>query len=346
MKPMGFVAPVLFGLALLAWLGAMISVFSWIGAPAVPGRETDKVIRQAVSGGFVLLVWIFLGGLLLYAGARGALPAGAGTFAWIAHPISLLAALAAVAVLYDPAYRLALALPAVLPVLIGGYLALVFVSPANPYLSRSGVMLWVVALFVSFSIVPPAVKFAEKYGDDGSIDATPGPALDRWMAKQQDQRRADGLKTLSRVDDETEIGEIENLTRGDSPVREEALATMRKLPHRQEETVRRLANAEGIILPLLPYLDLQPTPELCAAGKNWIRSSVNQRRRMNVANGPETFVGMEFTEGLPGIEWLAKNCDFKAELDLVEAYAKEQKQDAKEIQDFIASLQKIREQAK
>jgi len=101
-KTMGTAAFVFLILTLVGWAALLRSIAIWIGKEPVAGRESDRVILQAWSGGIAVLVWILLAGLLLIASSKNALPGAVGAVAWIVHPLSLVAALAAIAVLYDP----------------------------------------------------------------------------------------------------------------------------------------------------------------------------------------------------------------------------------------------------
>src|ERR1035438_5271717 len=97
---------------LVCWGLEIRGISHWIGMQPTPGRETDKVILQAWSAGWALLVWILLGGLLLVANAKGVLPSGVGLAAWLVHPLSCVAALAAIGLLYDARWHWLVVLPA------------------------------------------------------------------------------------------------------------------------------------------------------------------------------------------------------------------------------------------
>ncbi|HXA52971.1 MAG TPA: hypothetical protein VNV86_21790 [Candidatus Acidoferrum sp.] len=341
-KSIGSAAPVLFALAAVCWLALLRTTFLWIAKTPEAGRETGKMMQQAASGAAALLVWVFLGGLLLVANAKGLMPMRVGAASWIVHPLSCAAALAALAVAYDAQWRWALGMPVAAPLLIGGYAGYLFLADDRSSSAAWGLGMWGVMLALSLCIAPAAVVFARAHLDDGSIDATPGPRLDKWMGEQREKRRAEGLRVLSLIDGDTSINEIEYLTRGDSPVREEALAAIRRLPNRQAETVRLLLYESRIIMALLPDIDVQPTPELCAAGRYYLSSALASRAKMNT--GPSVYVGAEFEDGINGIGWLARHCDCDSELARVEEYARAQ-QDVEEVRRFIAALHKVREES-
>jgi hypothetical protein len=341
-KSIGLATPLLFALALVCWFAMLRSITWWIATTPEPGRETGKMIQQAISGAAALLVWVFLAGVLFVANAKGLMPMPVGAASWIVHPISCIAALAAIAVAYDARWRWAVAIPIAAPLLIGGYAGYLFFAGGKGSVAAWGLSMWGATLVLSLCIVRPAVIFARTHLDDGSIDATPGPKLDQWMAEQREKRRAEGLRVLSLIDADTTISEIEYLTRGDSPVREEALAAMRSLPNRQAEAVRLLQYERRIIMPLLPDIDLQATPELCAAGRYYVMSALASRRKMNPE--PSAYVGAEFEEGINGLGWLARHCDCDAELASLEEYARAQ-QDVDQVRRFVATLHQFRTQS-
>src|SRR5215472_6313526 len=128
-KSMGVAGQVLLALAFLCWIAMLGSMVSWIGKAPMPGRETDRVVLQAYSAGVAVLLWIFLGALLLVASSKNVIPGTVAGIAWIAIPLSGLGVLAAIGVLYDPQRRWPLILPAVMPVLIAGYVVYAFFPP-------------------------------------------------------------------------------------------------------------------------------------------------------------------------------------------------------------------------
>lgn len=336
LRSAGAAAPVLFALMLVCWAFLLRGMSLWIGLQPTPGRESDKMMLQAWSGGWAVLVWILLGGLLLVANTKGVLPSSVGLAAWLIHPLSCVAALVAIGILYDARWRWCVALPAAVPILIAAYLAWAFLAPAPP---KFGLAMWAAVLALSLSIVLPASQFKADHLDSGSIDATPGPKLDKWMAEQREARRAAGLKELSNIDDETTLSELEHLVRKDSPVLQETLAAMRRLPHRQAEAILRFQGDFTFILNLLPDIDLQPTPELCGAIRGYLRRYLRQER----ANRPEPmgFVGASMQENIPSLGWISQHCDCDAELEDIERFARAQL-DTPEVRKFLAELAEVR----
>jgi hypothetical protein len=342
-KAMGVSAPVFLVLLAVCWLCMLGTIATWIGKAPVPGRETDRIVSQAYSGGLAVLAWIFLAALLLIASSKKAMPVEAAWLAWFMHPLSLVGALAAIAILFYPGRYWVAAIPAIMPVLIAGYVLYTF-FPQVETISRTqaGYALWAVVLVLSMSIVPVAIGFLRPMGS-GAIEAKPGPELDRFRDQQRQQYRDEVLNQLRHSDDETKLYELSNLIRPDNPALPEVLDFIRKMPHRQEDAIAMLTSQGSEVLRFIADIDLQPTPELCAAARGYLHEAV-RHRQSGFHSGPESFVGMEFEEGIPGIRWIAKNCGCQAELGEMEAYARQQQQDAPQVQKFLAALAEIKDQ--
>jgi len=338
MRP-GVSFPVLLVLSLLCWGYLLHSLSGWVGHDLPHAQGTDRMMLQVASGIVVLILWALLGGLLLVAGLRGTMPFAVGAAAWIVHPLSCIAALAAIAVMYDPVLRWPAAVPAGVPLLVVGYAvysmfpSLQVASPTVAGFTALGLI-----LALSASVSPAVYRWRQAHADD-SIEATPGPKLDAWMTRQRERRRAAGLEQLSQVNERTTLFELEPLTRGDSPVRDEALAAMRRLPGRQAEAVRRLEDNQRGIMPLVGELDLQPTAQLCQAGRAYLRAELTAHQRM--FSEPVRFEYPILMEDLPGIRWLAAHCECKAEIEALERFARSQL-DSPQRQTFLDVLAEIR----
>jgi hypothetical protein len=319
-KSIGSATPVFLALTLISWLLMLATAATWIGKAPVPGRETDRMISQAYSGVLALLVWIFLAAILLIASSKQIVPPWFGATAWLMLPISCVAALTAGAVMYNPERRWPIIIPAAVPVLIATFVL---------YAPKAGLALWSTVLLLSISIVPEAIRFAQTYLDDGTIDATPGPKLDKWMADERARRRERELEELRKTDDETRLYELESHIRPDSPVLQEALEVMRHLPNRQSDAIQLLETQTSYILHFLGDIDLQPTPQLCTAARAYLRQAVRDQHTLDLE------------EGIESIRWISKNCGCDAELAQIEAYARKQ-----QIQKLLAALATIQTEKK
>jgi hypothetical protein len=314
-KPIGIALPVFLVLALAAWLWMLRSFTSWVGKGYAGTGDSDKIAAQAWSAGGVLVVWIALAALLLIAGSRGALPGPTGVAIWVTHLVSLGASLLAVFLLNRPELRWPLAGPVGAPLLIAGYIVWVCIAPrATP-----GAADWSICaaiLILSLPAVPPALQMIGE--GDGSIDATPGPKLDAWMAKQREARRVRELDELSKIDEDTTLSELQSHVQPDSPVLKEALEAMRKLPNRQAEAVQLLRSKSSFILHFLGDIDVEPTPELCEAARFYLREQAKPYRKDPL----EYVLYSALTEGVASIRWISEHCDCDAELAEVEKTAR------------------------
>lgn len=334
-KPIGIALPVFLVLALLAWLWMLRSFTSWVGKGYAGTGDSDKIAAEAWSAVGVLAVWIALAALLLIAGSIGALPGPISAAIWVAHLVSLGGSLLAVFLLNKPELRWPLACPVGAPLLIAAYVVWVSVAPrATP-----GIPDWSICaaiLILSLPAVPPALQMIAQ--GDGSIDATPGPKLDAWMAKQREARRVRELDELSKIDEDTTLSELESHVRPDSPVLQEALEAMRKLPNRQAEAVQLLRDKSSFILHFLGDIDVEPTPELCEAARYYLREQAKPYRQ----DPPEYVLYSALTEGVASIRWISEHCDCDAELAEVEKTARASSGNP-EAERFIAAVVDMRE---
>jgi hypothetical protein len=316
---------------------------TWIGRAPAAGRETDRIVSQTYSGGFALLVWIFLAALLLIASSKEVMPLQAALLAWFVHPLSCAAALGAIAALYNSQRYWPAAIPALMPLLIAGYVVYAFFPSFQTIpITTAGFAMWAVVLVLSLAVAPAAIAVLSR-SRSGSIEAKPGPEMDRFMDEQRRRYRDEVLDKLRQSDDETRLFELTNLIQPDNPALQQVLDFIHQLPTRQADAVMMLENQQDDILRVLAEINVEPTPRLCAAARSCLHEAV-LHRRTGFGPGPNPFVGAEFDRGIPGIRWIAKNCGCKAELDEMEAYARDQVQDAPEVQKFLAALAEIKEQ--
>jgi hypothetical protein len=342
-KTRGASVPTFLVLLAVCWLCMLGTMATWIGRAPVPGRETDRMISQAYSGGFALLVWIFLAGLLLIASSKEVMPQDAAVLAWFVHPISCAAALAAIAALFPPGRYWPAAIPALMPLPIAGYVLYGFFPPVQTIpMTKAGFAMWGVVLAMSVAAVPGAIALLPPSGS-GSIQDKPGPEMDRFLEEKRQQYRDEVLDKLRHSDDETKLYELTNLIRPDNPALQEVLDFIRKLPNRQADAIMMLESQQDDLLRVLADIDVQPTPRLCTAARSCLHEAVLQRQARPITT-PNSFVGAEFENGIPGIRWIAKNCGCKAELAEMKAYARQQQQDAPQVQKFLAALAEIKEQ--
>ena len=332
---MGTGVPVLLVLITGCWLYMLRTISFWIGTIAKPGRETDKLMLQLNSGIVAAVIWLLFGGLLLLINVKGVLPAKIGFASWFLLPASGFLVLVALAAMYDPSMRWAVVVPVVVPVLIAAYAIYLFV-PARPLSAASaGFLMWAVVMVMAVAPLPKAVMIVEAAGDNGSIEAKPGPEMDRWLARERERRRQSGLAELRKIDEDTTIHDLEPLTRGDSPVRNEAFEAMRHIAGRQSQAEKGLMYEYSGILPLLPEIDVQPTPQLCRQGREYLQKQIAFQKKQFTEPSDTMLIVLQ--EGLPGIGWLAANCDCATELKQLDELAKAQR-DSPAIQKFREAL--------
>ena len=335
-KPLGVALPVFLALTLLAWLWVLRSFTAWVGKGYAGTGDSNKIAAQAWSAAGVLAVWILLGALLLIAGSKDALPGPMGIAIWVVHLASLAGSLLAVFLLNKPQLRWPLVGPVGAPLLIAAYVVWVCVAPRL----TPGIADWSVCAAILVLSLPAVLPALQMIGEgDGSIEATPGPKLDAWMAKQREARRLRELDELSKIDDETTLSELQSHVQPDSPVLKEALEAMRKLPNRQADAIQLLRGKSSFILHFLGDIDLEPTPELCEAAKYYLREEAKPYRQDPL----EYVLYSALTEGVASIRWISEHCDCDAELAEVEKTARASGGNP-ETGKFIEAIVEMREQ--
>lgn len=339
LKSAGTAIPVLFILTVAMWLYMSRTISLWFWKAPVPGNEGAKMVQQAYSGAAALVVWLLLGGILLLAGVKGLIPPGVGLMSWVLHPVSFVIAAVAIAIVYDVRWRWAIAIPLIAPLLIAAYALYVSFGSTRLSPSAAGLATWIAVMALCLPVLPAAYRFQQEHLKSDAIEDKPGPELDRFMARERERRRERGLEELKQVDEDTRLYSIQSLARDDSPVRAEALAAMRGLPNRQADAEQALLYDYFWILPILADIDVQPTPELCAAARHYLRRSVTEWRKQGIAASPD--MGPIFEKGLKSIGWIAAHCDGDAELDLLDQLAQEQ-QETPAIRSFRESLAAFR----
>lgn len=335
MKTLGTAVPILLTITTACWLYMIRLISLWVGKAGVPGRETDKIMQQVWAAVAALVIWILLGGLLLLAGVKGVMPERVGFVSWFLVPVACFASLAGIGLAYDLETRWTVGVPIITPMLVGGYVVYTFFPSAQVLApGRAGFIMWAVVVVLGLSLIPAFDRFYEAHRSD-SVEATPGPELDRFLARERERRRQDGLEELRKIDEQSSLRELEHLIRDDSPVRAETIEAMRHLPERQANAEEAFIYDYNWIFGFLSEIDVQPTPRLCTVAGESLRRYVAFWRKQ-FPEGTDS-MGPVLESGVKSIGWLAANCPFDAELDLLEQLASEQR-DVRAVQDFREAI--------
>ena len=323
-------------------LGAIYGAPS--GDPAKFGGE------QAMGLGWVelwvmlfgTLLWLALGGLLLSAGRSGRMPVWARGWSLILHIAAAITVWVVLQVYINADGGVSIIVPALLPLLIGGYAAAMRL-PAFERLSPERVSR--IALSASGIVIAAAIPLG--YYDLRNLPAhvaADAARFDAHIAKEQaesDKRRVEDearFKTLTPDSSLRDYDRYVHSTEPDSPERAAALAGARLVKSRQADAIQMLDEGKINQLWEIWQLDLQATPALCAA---------YDRGLLRTATSDDVYdwnVGVLIKNQLPNIKFfVAGHCNLDASLTAAEArvnkiIAVNTGDDQKQWADFLATL--------
>lgn len=271
-------------------------------------------ITAAFAALFGIFVWLWLGVLLLIAGIKGNMPFWAGIALAIILPASAIAAAIALE-MEGPGNPWPLIEPFALPPVIaiyGLYARLTRLHRAIPLVPASAVAL---AAMIVITLIP-IPQFIAHERERAEIRAE--RAAEEKAAKDDaDKRHAETLAKFQKLTPSSPLSDWAAFFGGDFD--EPAIAGARKLPNRQAEAVDALHR--GMAFPLAEYgrLDLQATPELCAASRDFLIAAAASHKAS--ADAPDDRAAEEYFDPLlGGLELLTKeNCDLDAAVKAIDA---------------------------
>jgi hypothetical protein len=285
-------------LALVCWLLFLSITFS------VAGKEVhgDAAMGQGIAWLYAIilaaLAWLWIGGLLLKAGTDGMMPAGG--LALIPYLFCGAAGAASLLLLTDDVKHVwPLAIPALLPPILAFYVLALYLPSLRPVFAGQTASLVVWGVIMVLGAAPWAPLFARMKQKRVNRAA----AKMRWKELQ----RAESLGKLQAMPPDAPVWEWFALLREESGVRPEALEAVRHLARRQAD-VEELVETDRALY-LLPDLDLQATPRLCAAAVNYLLKYAKETR-IRSKQVPREYTPGWVEESLPAVRWLMANgCD-------------------------------------
>jgi len=285
-------------LALGCWLLFLLITFS------VAGKEVhgDAAMGQGFAWLYAMilagLTWLWIGGLLLKAGSEGMLPAGG--LALVPYLACGAAGAASLLLLTDDTKHVwPLAIPALLPPLLAFYIFALYQPSLRPVFTgqtASRVVWGAILLLGAAPWAPLIARTNQKRADRAAA-----------QARRKEVQHAEALGKLQAMPPDAPVWEWFDLLRENSGVRPEALEAVRHLGRRQADVEELLETDRALYL--LPDLDLQATPRLCAAAVNHLRNYAKQMR-IRPKQLPREYICGWVEESLPAIRWLiAHGCD-------------------------------------
>jgi hypothetical protein len=306
-------------LTLICWLLMLVYLFGVAGQEA----HGDAVVGQAFSWLAAMLlaglVWLWLGGLLLKAGTQGMMPGWANGAATILYLMSGAAAGVVFFLIQDPKRVWPLGILALLPPTLAFYVFALYQPSLRPFFSgtNGSVAAGIVVLILSIAPWPALVQ---KVTRDRIRRIEDAKATAQWNVEEQARKHATNLEKLHAMTPDAPLMNWYDLLEPDSGVRTEALEALRHVERRQADIEDMLSYGVMKAMMLLPELDLQPTPQLCAAARTFLlQRAKGSRIRPKQDPAPYT-AGGYVEDSLPGIRWLlAHGCDCNEGIVAMEA---------------------------
>jgi hypothetical protein len=291
-----------------------------------------------------VLTWAVLVALLVMAATKGQMPGWAGLIAFVLHPASCAAAIAAGIVMDSDAAKektwLAV-VPAAAPLLIGAFASWAFfpaVRAAIPA-AAAGSAAWAGVLVLAILPWPSVVQRSRE---------SAARRVENEAAAQQAEKaalntaREENLPKIQALGPETDLWHWMEFTDPKKGVREEAFAGIHKLKDRQKEAEELVS--QGLTGPLieLPNLDLEPTHLIVQAYKARLLELVKSNQREDARTVIYGWIASQVEPYLPAIQWMSeRHCGCAAEIgaleDVVRSYA-----DSPGREQCIAALEKAR----
>jgi hypothetical protein len=326
---------VLLALLLFFWVGQMLNLND-IKTGGHGGENFSDVFAVILS----LFVWALVAALLLMGGMKGEMPAWAVLLAVVLHPASYAAAIAAGSLMQkgEAAKTWMVVVPAVAPVLMAAYASCAFFPPLRAAIPPAAAgAAWGVVLVLA---ILPWPSIAERSRETSARLARMEVESQARQKTALAAARQENLAKLQALDPDAELSEWMKFTDPKLGVREEAYAAARRLKRRQSDAEEMASH--GMTLPLLelPNLDLQPTPVLIQAHKDYLLVLATRIRRADAGSVRYTWISSDIDPYLPSIQWMAeRHCGCSTEVAALEKELRTY-QDAQGRAEALAALDK------
>jgi hypothetical protein len=208
-----------------------------------------------------------------------------------------------------PAY-----IAAALPPIIALYVLALYLTPVRPFFSAA---VWSAVLILS--IAPWPTLFRKMTADEARrVDHA--KELEDWIVQEQARNRAEMAAKLEAMTPDAPLTNWFPLLDQKSGVRTEALEKLRRVERRQGDIEDMLTWGIHGAMMLVPELDLQATPQLCAAAKAFLLKYAKESRVRPKQDPREYDPSNGVNDYLPGIRWLMSNgCDCDEGIAALEA---------------------------
>jgi hypothetical protein len=280
-------------------------------------------------------LWLLLAGLFAVARTKGAFPSFSSWAILVLLPASLAAVLATNSLFKSTLSPRWLIIPVAVPPV---FLALFAVALWVPAL-RSGVLsfamnpgVWGAVMLLS---ALPWIFVVKQSRESASSGAE--------LNLQRQTGDATRRERFARLTSNSPLTEWLEFAEWGSDMRDEALAGIRQLPRRQVEAEVLLAKGTGVILELLPALDLEATPALCLHARKWLCDFVKSFAGPEENPNSLALAEHRLERYTPALKWFCRHHgDITEVLDSIEAFARRHP-DSPERMGLLSELEKLRQ---
>lgn len=320
--------------AALLWLAVIADVVT-----INDGDAAGNGLSYAYGVLLALALWAVLAILTGLAVLTGDLPRWVRWSALVTVPASGAAVVAAIELVRGPS---GVAWPLIVPLAAPPLLAGVALSAQRSgWPARNDALVWMTAGVLLLAALPwPATIARERAAAErrGRIEAEYSAERELQAAARQNADR----ERFARLDANSPLWEWWDFTLAGNPLRDEALAAIRTLPHRQIQAQTMLEGGFALPMTILPELAIEATPEFCVVAKRFLRLHADSLRPAAREAPSYTLVSPRLEQYLPGMTWLAaQNCDLGDELTAFALTARSYR-DSPEQQSFLAALDTLR----
>ena len=307
-------------LALVLWAATV--------ANAVTIRSSDaagNALSQAFGVLMAIALWVLLAILVILAAMRGDMPVWMRVGAFLLVPAACAATIGAIEVLSQGTewpVKWPLVVPALAPALVVGFALWAYLPSARALASAPVVGGVVFVALAALSIAPwPLVRERGRVraAGPGELQAIRAAKRARWSDGERAAERAE----VDALEADAPLYSWLPYTEPGDPMRERALAAIRRLPDRQRELEEMVRAGNVAAIREVPALASDATPALCDAVREAI---VFHARRVRPDDGkaPASYAryarDVEFY--MPTVEWLtARGCSLNDGLAELEATA-------------------------
>jgi lipoprotein NlpI len=333
------VAPIV--LLVLAALAYLFMLANAIEAPHLESIDNGIASIFALIG--LVGLWLFLAALLTMAAIREELPVWALILAPIAHPLWGAAAIAA---LFDWVDRHGSQAGIFILILPPPLLAFYAVYPISSRLRAALPAQGIAAVILGAVAIASAGQLAYKTAHDIKQAAERREQNKLWEeqdAREKADKQRQNREQLNRLTEASPLADWAEFIGRGNELEKEAVARARQLPHRQAEAEAMLARDDTFPLFHIGDLDLAPTPEFCAATRDFLVRDA-ETHRPSATDDAYWKVSDRFQPFLSDMRWLVdKGCDLAEAVSAIEATVRAYPP-AGDRDKFLAAVERVRPQ--